>query len=119
MEIAGDYGVGYMFDVWGPKVPPLPPEERAANHRERIVLEHNRLDQKVLSELEHKDAPMHPTLDLLAADGHATLKWFDSEPTYPVLRDAVSQFVANDKNLATRPPMGNAWSRITCMVAGK
>ncbi len=119
MEIAGDYGVGYMFDVWGPKVPPLPPEERAANHRERIVLEHNRLDQKVLSELKHEDAPMHPTLDLLSGNGHATLKWFEGEPAYSVLREAVSQFVANDKELASRPPMGNAWSRITCMVGGK
>jgi hypothetical protein len=119
MEIAGDYGVGYMFDVWGPRAPPLPPEESAANHRERIVLEHNRLDQKVLSELKNKDTPMHPTLDLLSADGHATLKWFDGEPTYPALRDIVSQFVANDKDLATRPPIGNAWSRITCVVGGK
>jgi hypothetical protein len=119
MEIAGDFGVGYMFDVWGPKAPPLPPEERAANHRERIVLEHNRLDQKILSELKQQDAPIHPTLDLLSAEGHATLKWFDSEPTYPALRDAVSQFVANDKGLAARPPMGNAWSRITCMIEGK
>jgi tetratricopeptide (TPR) repeat protein len=56
MEIAGDYGVGYMFDVWGPKAPPLPPDEVVANHRERIVLEHNRLDQKILSELKHEDA---------------------------------------------------------------
>ena len=119
MEIAGDFGVGYMFDVWGPKTPPLPPEERAANHRERIVLEHNRLDQKVLSQLNQQDAPIHPTLDLLSAEGHATLKWFDSEPTYPVLRDVVGQYVANDKGLATRPPMGNAWSRITCKVDGK
>lgn len=119
MEIAGDYGVGYMFDVWGPKVPPLSPEERVANHRERIVLEHNRLDQKILSELKQRDVPMHPTLDLLSAEGHATLKLFDREPTYAAIRDAVSQFVANDKNLATRPPMGNAWSQITCMVGGK
>jgi len=119
MEIAGDYGVGYMFDVWGPKAPPLPPEEREANHRERIVLEHNRLDQKILSELKHEDAPMNPTLDLLFANGHATLKWFDSEPAYPALRDAVSQFVASDKALATRPPFGNSWSRITCMAGGK
>jgi hypothetical protein len=116
MEIAGDYGVGYMFDVWGPKAPPLPPEEREANHRERIVLEHNRLDQKILSELKHEDTPMRPTLDLLFANGHATLNGFDGEPTYPALRDAVSEFVANDKNLAARPPMGNAWSRISCMV---
>jgi hypothetical protein len=119
MEIAGDYGVGYMFDVWGPKAPPLPPEERAANHRERIVLEHNRLDQKIMSELKQENAPMHPTLDLLSAQGHATLKWFDSEPAYPALREAVTQFVANDKGLAARPPMGNAWSHITCRVEGK
>jgi hypothetical protein len=119
MEIAGDYGIGYMFDVWGPKIPPLPAEERAANHRERIVLEHNRLDQKIMSELNKENAPMHPTLDLLSAEGHATLKWFDSEPSYPVLRDAVSQHVANDKGLAARLPIGNAFSHITCRVEGK
>jgi hypothetical protein len=119
MEIAGDYGVGYMFDVWGPKTPPLPPEERAANHRERIVLEHNRLDQKMLSELKHQDVPIHPTLDALSANGHATLKWFDGEPTYPVIRDIVSQYVANDKDLATRASIGNAWSRIDCLTDRK
>jgi hypothetical protein len=119
MEISGDYGVGYMFDVWGPKAPPLPPDELLANHRERIVLEHNRLDQKVLSELKHEDAPVRPTLDLLFANGHATLKWFDGEPTYAAIHDAVSQYVANDKDLTNRPPMGNAWSRITCLAGGK
>jgi hypothetical protein len=119
MEIAGDYGVGYMFDVWGPKAPPLPPEEVAANHRERIVLEHNRIDQKILSELKHEDAPMHPTLDALFANGHATLKWFDGEPSYPVIHDLVSQYVANDKDLASKAPMGNTWSRITCLAGGR
>ena len=80
----------------------------AANHRERIVLEHNRLDQKILSELKHEDAPMHPTLDALFANGHAALKWFDGEPTY----------VADDKDLATKAPIGNAWSRIACPAGG-
>lgn len=69
----------------------------AANHRERIVLEHNRLDQKILSELKHENAPMHPTLDALFANGHATLKWFDGEPTYPVIHDLVSQCVTDAK----------------------
>jgi hypothetical protein len=118
MEIAGDYGVGYIFDVWGPKAPPLPPEERAANHRERIVLEHSRLDQRVLSELKHENAPVHPSLDVLSGSGHRTLKWFNNEPTYAAVRDIVSQFVANDKELASNPPVGSGWS-IECMVQGK
>ena len=91
----------------------------AANHRERIVLEHNRLDQKILSELKHEDAPMHPTLDALFANGHATLKWFDGEPSYPVIHDLVSQYVADDKDLASKAPIGNTWSRITCLAGGK
>lgn len=119
MEIAGDFGVGYMFDVWGPKAPPMSPEERAANHRERIVLEHNRLDQRVLSELQHENAPMHPSLDALSGAGHATLKWFDREPTYTAVRDIVNQSVANDKELASKPPVGNRWSQIDCMTEGK
>lgn len=119
MEIAGDYGVGYMFDVWGPKAPPMPPEEQAANHRERIVLEHSRLDQRILSELKGENAPARPSLDALSGAGHATLKWFDGEPSYATVRDVVNQFVANDKELASKPPMGNGWSRIDCTVEGK
>jgi len=51
---------------------------------------------------------MHPTLDALFANGHAALKWFDGEPTY----------VADDKDLASKAPIGNAWSRIACPAGG-
>ena len=118
LEIGGDFGVGYIFDVWGPKAPPMPPEELAANHRERIVLEHNQLDQKIASEMAHHEVPIRPTLDALSGTGHSTLKWFDGEPSYAVIRDIVGPYIANDKALATQTPMGNNWGRITCQTAG-
>ncbi|HLX14795.1 MAG TPA: hypothetical protein VKS24_06265 [Bradyrhizobium sp.] len=83
------------------------------------MLEHNLLDQRILSELKHENAPMHPSLDVLSGTGHATLKWFDREPSYTAVRDAVEQFVANDKELASKPPVGNSWSRIECMIERK
>lgn len=118
-EIGGDFGVGYVFDVWGPKAPPLPPDQVAANYRERIVLEHNRLDKKMASEIAGRDVPVRPTLDVLRAGGHATLKWFDGEPPYATLRDIVEQYVANDTDLAIKPPIGGTWNRITCRPASE
>lgn len=118
LEVGGDFGVGYVFDVWGPKAPPLPVEELRANHRERIVLEHNRLDQKILSEMTHTQAPMRPTLDALDSGGHATLKWFDDEPAYAVVREIVGRYVAGDAGLAAKPPMGGRWAAIDCARTG-
>jgi hypothetical protein len=119
MEIGGDFGVGYMFDVWGPKAPPLPPGEMEANHRERIVLEHNRLDQKIASEMSHQQAPMHPSLDALSANKHRTVQFFASEPSYAMMRNIVSADIQNDKDLATEAPLGGAWGKITCQTADK
>lgn len=118
MEIGGNFGIGYIFDVWGPQAPPLPSDQLAENHRRRIVLEHNRIDQQVSSELSHKDAPLRPTLDVLSATGHATLKWFDDEPAYATIRDIVGHYVANEKNLANEPPLGGRWNQMTCRPAG-
>jgi hypothetical protein len=117
LELGGDFGVGYIFDVWGPKALPLPPEELAANHRARIVLEHNRIDQRIKSELTHTDAPVTPTLDALDGAGHKTLQWFKDEPAYAVIRGMVERYVANDKGLAARTPMKSSWTRITCQPA--
>jgi hypothetical protein len=38
---------------------------------------------------------------------------------YPVIHDLVSQYVADDKDLASEAPMGNTWSRIVCQAGGK
>lgn len=117
-EIGGDFGVGYIFDIWGPKALPLPPEQLAENHRGRIVLEHNRMDQKIMSEIEHKESPIKPTLDALFANQHVTLKWFGEEPPYGVIRDVVGSYVANDKEIAAKAPLGNSWRGLTCLPAG-
>jgi hypothetical protein len=117
LEIGGDFGVGYVFDVWGPKAPPLPPEELEANLHERIVLEHNRKTNRVESELTHTNASMRPTLDALSAKGHVTLNWFGEEPSYATIRNIVAQHVASDTNLG--PPMNRVWARITCQPKDK
>ncbi|TAI65815.1 hypothetical protein CWO89_11555 [Bradyrhizobium sp. Leo170] len=119
VEVAGDFGVGYMFEVYTPMGPPLPLTEAIKNHRQRIVLEHNKMTQKVLSELNKRDGPPVPTLDLLTPDRHATLQMFDGEPDYPMLRDIVAKYVANEQDLASKPPMGRAWNHIRCLTESK
>ncbi|MFH0301974.1 hypothetical protein AAFX91_33265 [Bradyrhizobium sp. 31Argb] len=83
------------------------------------MLEHNKLTQKVLSELNKRDEPPVPTLDLLTPDRHATLQMFDSEPDYPTLRDIVAKYVANEQDLASKPRMGRAWDHIRCLTESK
>lgn len=40
-EIGGKFGIGYIFDVFGPKDTPLTQAEMLPNHREKIVVEHD------------------------------------------------------------------------------
>jgi hypothetical protein len=119
LEIAGDFGVGYVFNIYAPLGPPLSQDEVLKNYRQRIVLEHNKTTQKVLSELKHQEVPPVPTLDLLMPTGHRTLKFFDAEPDYETIRDIVGKFVESEGDLSSRPPMSGAWGRIWCMTENK
>lgn len=117
-EIGGDFGVGYMFDIWGPKAPPLAPSEAAANHRGRIVLEHNQMTRRVMSELSKKEVPVMPTLDALYNDAHVTVQRFADEPPYAMLRRIVAKYVANDQRLNTSPSFSGArLAQIYCLPA--
>jgi len=118
-EIAGNFGVEYMFDIIGPSEVPLAPTELLANHRERFVVEHDLIAQKVALELGGDQPKVAATLDLLSAPNQALLRMFAKEPTYPELRELVAQNVASDASLATKPPMNGAWGRVTCQLSGK
>jgi len=119
IEIAGPLGVGYMFEIFAPANPPPSPAELAQTHRERIVLEHDRAVHELLAKQLNKPDVVRPSLDLLSPAGHVTLKWFDAEPDYASLREIVAKYVAGEQDLASKPPMGNAWAGLTCLTQGK
>jgi hypothetical protein len=119
VEVAGKLGVGYLFDIATPTIPPPPPGESPLTPRQRIVLEHDRAVQELLAKQLNKPDVVRPSLDLLSPGQHATLRWFDAEPDYLAVRDIVGKYVVSEGDLASKPPMGNAWAGLTCTTDTK